>query len=101
MFRRVLMGSVVLFTAVFGLPGLARAAQAPPALGGEVLSASPMTDGSTVPFALPCTGGDSPDFNFSGTSTGPYAGSFIESGTVIYSAPPCWPPASAGEPCSR
>ena len=67
-----------------GLSGTAMAAQAPPALGGETLSASESSLTSPYPFLLPCGSSQGPAFNFSGTATGPYPGSFVETGSVEY-----------------
>ena len=86
---RLASGATLLAALVLGgFSGTAMAAQAPPALGGETLNASASTPTSPYPFLLPCGISQGPTFNFSGTATGPYPGSFVESGTVEYSLIP-------------
>ena len=51
------------------------------------MSASESTASAPYPFLLTCGGqssGPNSDFHFSGTATGPYAGSFTESGSASY-----------------
>lgn len=85
MFRLASGATLVAALVLGGLSGTAMAAQAPPALGGETLSASASSLTSPYPFLLPCGGSSQgPAFNFSGTATGPYPGSFVETGSVEY-----------------
>jgi hypothetical protein len=89
MMLRSLVGATAAATVALGcLAGTAMATPAPPPLSGETLTASETSLTTPYPFLLPCGDnngqptGDS--FNLSGTATGPYAGSFIESGTALY-----------------
>ena len=86
---RLAVGATVAAAVACCVMSSAAAAQAatPPTLSGEALSASPSAGGPPWPFVLGSCGNGSPygpDFSFAGTATGPYPGSFSESGTVSY-----------------
>ncbi len=90
-----------LATAIAGVVGLgalpaAAAAQtpAPPTLAGESFSASQSVTTAPYPFFLVCGNGPTsgPNFKFSGKATGPFAGTFTESGMVSYTATVLPPP---------
>lgn len=75
---RWVAGAAAVAAITLGLPGVAVAA-APPSLGGESLAASPSSSPGG-PWSL--SSGSS--FNFNGEASGPYVGSFIETGTATY-----------------
>src|ERR1700759_1702942 len=88
MLRSLVGATVAAAVTLGGLAGAAMASPAPPPLSGETLTASATSLAAPYPFLLLC-GDDNGlptghSFNYSGTATGPYAGSFIESGTVLY-----------------
>ena len=84
--RFALLGLVVGLSVAFPVPAGALAAAAPPTLSGESFSASPAVDNAPYPFFLVCGNGDTsgPYFSFDGTASGPYPGTFTESGTIDY-----------------
>lgn len=85
--RLALLGLVVgLFAALLVPTAASAAAPSPPSLNGESFNASPQVSNPPYPFFLVCGNGftSGPNFSFDGTASGPYPGTFIESGTIDY-----------------
>lgn len=80
-----ILAATIILAGSFGLPGVTLAADPPPTLTGEFLSAFPTAiPTSTVDIVATCdpAGTSTIAWSVSGTAFGPYPGTFVETGTA-------------------